>query len=217
MSTFAGDARARGFTLIEVAISLAILGLLIAMGLPGFVDWIRNTQVRATGEGLTAALQTARGEAIRGNTTVLFQLTDSLDDSCSTSSTGRFWVISLCPVAGKCGEAPQRDAARPDAGCDDDALILTKGTIEGGQGSQLSIGNGTICFSGLGRVNPLAGNCPAGSLNPAGNVSIAITSTAGSCAKDGGDVRCLQVDIATGGQIRMCDPKVSDADDPRKC
>lgn len=212
--------RQRGFSIIELVIGLAIIGLVMAMGLPTLADWLRNVQVRGTAEALTSALQLARTEAIRGNTTVLFQLTSSLDNSCAVQTDGTSWVISLCPVGGKCGESVDRAAVRPTAGCEATALILAKGTLEGSKASSLAIANGTACFSGMGRINPLASNCPAATLDPAasgGSVSVEIVGKQGDCVADGGDVRCLRVNIGTGGQIRMCDPAVSSSDDPRKC
>ena len=42
--------------------------------------------------------------------------------------------------------------------------------------------------------------------------------TGGTCEHvDGGNMRCLRIDISLGGEARMCDPAVTDATDPRKC
>jgi hypothetical protein len=30
-------------------------------------------------------------------------------------------------------------------------------------------------------------------------------------------MRCLQINVSASGSVRMCDPAVTDATDPRKC
>jgi type IV fimbrial biogenesis protein FimT len=59
--------RAPGFSLIEMLISLAVLGLLLMLGLPSFSAWLQNQQLRAGSDALVNGLQTARSEAIRRN------------------------------------------------------------------------------------------------------------------------------------------------------
>jgi type IV fimbrial biogenesis protein FimT len=57
----------RGFTLIEVMISITVLGIILMIGLPSFASWLQNQQLRAASEALLNGLQTARAEAIRRN------------------------------------------------------------------------------------------------------------------------------------------------------
>lgn len=73
--------------------------------------------------------------------------------------------------------------------------------------------NSTITFGPLGQV------MPAGT-----TVDFAVThAEAGGadptmkCVADGGDMRCLNVQVRGGGLVRMCDPSVTTAGDPRKC
>lgn len=222
--------KSSGFTLIELMIALAIMALLIALGVPSFVDWIRNIKIRSTAEAFTASLQTARTEAIKGNTTVFYQLTDTLTDACGVSSTGKNWVISLCPTAGKCGKGVNRAAQRKDYKCAANAddgtqlpLILAKGQLEGNNLSQLSIldgktWQGLMCFSGLGRINPSANLCSGTALDPAGLTRFKITNGDNSdCVDQGGKIRCMQIEISAAGEVRLCDPAVTDSKDPRKC
>ena len=86
---------ARGFTLVELMIALAILGTLIMLALPSMVTWIQNTQIRTAAEGMYAGLTLARSEALRRNTTVRFQLVDTLTSGCGYSVSGTNWVVSL--------------------------------------------------------------------------------------------------------------------------
>jgi len=60
--------------MIELAIVIAVLGILLALGLPALTDWITNTRIRTAAEGVVNGLQLARAEAIRGNTLVDLQI-----------------------------------------------------------------------------------------------------------------------------------------------
>jgi type IV fimbrial biogenesis protein FimT len=50
------------------------------------------------------------------------------------------------------------------------------------------------------------------------NLTIQVTNpTGGACVTASGPMRCLNVVVLPGGQIRMCDPSISTAGDTRKC
>jgi len=51
----------RGLNIIEIMISLAVLGVLIGLGAPGFAEWLQNQQIRAAAEATLNGLQVARG------------------------------------------------------------------------------------------------------------------------------------------------------------
>src|SRR5439155_11691838 len=62
----------RGFTLIEIMISLTVLGILLMVALPSFGTWLQNQQLRAASEATLNGLQVARAAAIRRNVLVQF-------------------------------------------------------------------------------------------------------------------------------------------------
>ena len=62
--------RQRGFTLTELLISLAVLGVLGAVAAPGMSKLIDNQRVRGASTDLFTALMRTRSEAIRRNTEV---------------------------------------------------------------------------------------------------------------------------------------------------
>ncbi len=64
----------RGFTLVELMITLLIVSILATMALPSFTDFIRRGQIRAASESVLNAMQLARSEAVKRNEPVVFIL-----------------------------------------------------------------------------------------------------------------------------------------------
>lgn len=62
-----------GFTTVELLVAAAILGILVAIGVPALSSFMTNGQIRTVGESLTNALTLARAEAARLNTQVALQ------------------------------------------------------------------------------------------------------------------------------------------------
>jgi type IV fimbrial biogenesis protein FimT len=195
--------RSSGFTLIEMMITLAVMALLFMIGLPSMNTWLQNTQLRASAESMQAGLQLARAEALRRNVPVRFQLVDAFTAGCVLSNSGSNWIISLNDPTGLC-QADPSDTAAPLA-------IQKRSGAEGSPNAAVSATNGggaatTVTFTGLGRV---IGVGPI--------TQIDITNPSGGVCQPAGPMRCLRINIASGGQVRMCDPAVVDPTDPRLC
>lgn len=60
----------RGFTLLEIFITMAVLAILVSFATPMFRDVIRNSTVSGETNDLITALSTARAEAVRRGTQV---------------------------------------------------------------------------------------------------------------------------------------------------
>ncbi len=212
--------RENGFTLIEALVVVTILAILASIALPSYNNYLNSLSIRTVGESVLAALQTARGEAVRSNNTVVLQIVDSLENGCSLSAAGRFWVVSHCSAVGACGGAIDKQTAAP-ANCNGNPVILAKGAFDADDRVVLDLANSSaLCYSALGRISATASNCPANTIDPSagnGSVDINITHSDQGCVASGGSLRCLRININTGGQPRMCDPSVSSAADPRKC
>lgn len=192
--------RSAGFSLIELMITLAVLALLIMIGLPNLSAWLQNTQIRTAAEGIQAGLQLARAEALRRNASVRFQLVDSLTAGCALSNSGANWVVSLADATGACNVDPS-DAVAPQ-------IIQKRSGAEGSPNAVVSAAGGsTVVFSGLGRVTGAGAITQIDVTNPGG----------GACQTAAGPMRCLRLTVASGGQVRMCDPVVTDNTDPRFC
>ena len=189
----------RGFSLIELLVGIVILGVLMAMAVPRFSDWLRNARIRTSAEAIQNGLQLARAEAVRRNATVRFQLVNTIDDTCALDTAGPHWVVSMDNPAGQCASAPS-DTAAP-------RIIQVRNRAEGSIQTLVAAGQSALVFNGLGRLTPV----------PAANVAIDVSSTTGgTCVASGGSVRCLRVLVSVGGQIRMCDPALP-AGDAQAC
>ena len=83
-------APAQGFTLIEVLISLTVIGILLALGAPAFYEFLQNQKTRAATEAIVNGVQIARAEAVRRNLGVQFKLTGmpATDWTVSESTAG---------------------------------------------------------------------------------------------------------------------------------
>jgi len=182
--------RLRGFTLIELMIGLTILGLLLMLGLPAFNTMLANQKLRASAESVMNGLQAARSEAVKRNVLAQFVLTD--DE----------------PVPG------MKDTLTPSAiGLNWMVRAPNAGSfdfIEGrsGAGSTVFVASSdpSVTFTGFGTTT-LAATATIQFTNPAG----------GACATGGGPMRCLNVTITPGGQVKMCDPVITAVGDTRKC
>lgn len=188
--------RGRGFTIIEVLVTLTVLSLVLMLGLPNISAWLQNTQIRNGAEALVSGLQLARTEALRRNRQVRFNIVDTLDASCNLIATGGNWVVSMADPTGKCSVDPSETV--------DPFILQKRGGQEGTQNVAISASASTVFFNGLGSAS--------------GSLQVTVTNpTGGACQAAAGPMRCLQVNVSSSGAVRMCDPAVGDATDPRKC
>lgn len=87
------------------------------------------------------------------------------------------------------------------------AVIQSRDNNEGSSNVDVTADQSTIAFNGLGRITPA----------PAANLNFDVTNpTGGACITASGPMRCLRVEVAPGGQIRMCDPALPNTD-PKGC
>lgn len=61
------DARRDGFTLVEGVVTLAVLGLLLALAVPSHAEWVRSLRLTAASIDVSTHLMLARSEAISRN------------------------------------------------------------------------------------------------------------------------------------------------------
>lgn len=190
----------RGFTIIELVVTLALLGVLLALGVPAFGIFIQNTQIKNAAENVLNGLNIAKAEAVRRNAPVRFQLVSNMTATCAVSASSGSWVVSLDDATGLCNIDPS-DTTAP--------RIIQKYTVQDGSPkvSVAATGGGLVTFNGLGRVSG------------AGTTQIDFTHATSVCehVDAAGTARCLRVLITTGGSAKLCDPKVTATTDPRHC
>ncbi len=189
----------RGMTMIEIVITVAIIGLLMALAAPSAATWIQNTQLRNAAEAVLNGIQLARVEAIKRNQVVAFQLTDA-------NSTA--WQVCLFDViANTCSAA---------AG----AQLASRGASEGSPNARLGAdfvpGDPTVALSPGDNVPSILAFDTFGRLaatNPNNLVRVDVRNPVISPAAE----RRMVILISIGGQVRMCDPKLSKAVNPQGC
>lgn len=203
---------AAGFSLIELMVTMTILGLLLVATMPSIGAWMRNTEIRNAAESINSGLAKARSEAVRRNQPVLFSLVTPqssnpgvLDNSCALSATSASWVVSLETPETQCAVAVSEDTA---------PKILAKyAQGDGARNVAIAIKNADcsaaasttqVSYNSFGRIETKSGS-------PAPLRCIDIRHTAS------GTSRPLRLMLGNGGNVRMCDPAVTDDNDPRKC
>jgi type IV fimbrial biogenesis protein FimT len=88
--------RQRGFSLMELMVSITVLGVLTAIAVPSFTTLSNRNRLAAQSNELLSALQYARMEAIRSSSNVTFCGAAAADaDSDADCGDGEqpFWVV----------------------------------------------------------------------------------------------------------------------------
>ena len=78
----------KGFTLIELMISVVVASILLTVAVPNFFSMIQNNRMSATANSLVSALNFARSEAVRRGGTVRVCNTTN----ATTCANGVDWV-----------------------------------------------------------------------------------------------------------------------------
>lgn len=184
------SAKTGGFTLVELVVVIAIVGIVMAVALPSYQNWIRNTQIRTAAESIQNGLQLARAEAVKRNTNVEFALTAAVpivanEATAAANTTGPNWIVRVFPAG-------------------TGTYIQGRASTEGSRNTTVQVNsvpaNGSIIFTSLGRlaIPPVVA---AAQPNP---VRIDFTDPSVAAANQ----RPLRVVVSSGGQIRMCDPNL---------
>jgi type IV fimbrial biogenesis protein FimT len=91
--------KSSGFSLVELMVVIALLGIIATYAISSYQAWIQNTRIRTAAESIQGGIQLARAEAVSRNASVQF-------DFRGTKSA---WTVCASPVAP--GACPNPDGA----------------------------------------------------------------------------------------------------------
>lgn len=186
-----------GFSIIELSVALTIAGVLLALGMPSLSGYIQNARLGSAAKSFYTGVQLARTEAIRRNAPVEFAMTgdsvaSGIENSLSIDPAGANWVVRVRASA----SAPYE-------------LVEAKPMLEGGGAAPsvtVAASAGLVTFNALG-----------GTTGGVGETIVLQNPAMGLCTP-GGPVRCWNVVVSPGGQVRLCNPDpAASASDTRKC
>lgn len=185
----ASGRRSRGFSIVELVVGMAVLGVLVGMGAPSMREWLANAALRSVAESITGGLQMARSEAMRRNTTVTFRVLDQGDV---------LWEV----VDGS--NTRLHFAARASSG--NAAAVTVSGFINAGVTADWVKG---AAFNGMGRA-------VAVSYGPGGNEvwdsnigeSVGFRVDLPASVLPPASTRDFRIDVQRWGAVRMCDPNL---------
>ena len=200
-------ANASGFTLTELIIGVAIMGLLMAIGVPKMSDWMMATKAGGATEFYLDGFLMARREAVGHNAASRIVL------SQNTSNGQLDWQVDLCfptPTA-PCTAASNNwsDPATPAA---DDPLGAGgyKSVLRSASSlpavaviapSVLPDGSFSVYYTAVGWVDTTVANR---------TTRLVLTPAAGT------NIRASAIDITLAGMASRCDPTLA-ATDSRSC
>ena len=206
----------KGVSLIEVIIGVALLAMLMAMGVPQYSIFLANARLRATAESISTGLSLARAEAVKRNARVEMVLTDEepiegLVNAVPPQPDGINWMVrEFVPRTGAYNFIEGKSGAEGSGKQDLTTTAMRVQVASTGTG----IYSGIVMFTGFGGVGAetIAGSSQT--------VTYRITNPAGGlCVTAGGPMRCLNIIVSPGGQVRTCDPAipVANVTDTRVC
>ncbi len=118
----------KGFSLVELMVSISIMSVLISLATPNFASWLANLRVVNTATGYNLAIMQARAEAIKLNQLVTVTL-----------GTDTSWEIKVDASGAVLNKKMSNESST--------GIAVTL----------LPVGSTTITFNGQGLVNSTAG------------------------------------------------------------
>lgn len=187
--------RRRGFSLIELMVTLSVAALLMVAAVPAMQSWIANSKVRTAAEAFQNAARLSQAEAIRRSRTAVVALTnDAPGLDAKPTDDGQRWFVRVL------------ERSTQDDG--EDSLYLRGGTEPEANGVTV-VGDALTCFNALGQQTTIASGdtgLEVGCTKPADSSA----DKAYVFSRDG--ARTLKVLIGLGGKVRLCDAEKTFSD-----
>lgn len=108
-----GAASLRGFTAIELMVTVAILAVLAALAAPSFTPIIERWRVRSAAEDLQSTLYFARSEAIKRGGGVTLRKLANTTGGCQNASSTQEWGCGWIVFADLNGNGTWQTASEP--------------------------------------------------------------------------------------------------------
>lgn len=174
----------RGFSLVELMITITLAAIMMAVAIPSFSSWIQNTRIRSTAEALQNGIRLAKTEAVRRSRLVDFRLTAVTPaKDAATSKSGSNWYVQQ-------NDTFQLATDSSDANYN---FFIQGSSLSGANANVVIAGDvDTLTFTSLGRLNN-SGVAP---------YKFEVKGASSSS-------RNLRVIVTQSGQIRMCDPQIT--------
>ena len=169
-----------GVTLVELMVTLGVLGILLTLAVPSFLDWFDRSAVRGAADGVISLISDARAEAVKND----------LDVNIAMTGSGGAWCVGANAAAAPSGGNPAPGATACD--CSDTSQCLVSGQHRVLAASQYP---GVPAGAALGAMTF---DSRLGVISPPSNRSLTLTSPRGKYD--------LAVEVNPLGQARLCVP-----------
>jgi len=163
-----------GFSLIELLITVAVLGILVAVAAPSMFETLERRKLKGAAERAFADFQFVKTEAIKRNQFVRLDFTGF--------GSGNDWCYGF-KVNANC-DCTETDSSQADF-CEIDGLkqVVNQDTYDGA----VTLSNTSLPFSGAASFNPMRG-----------------TTTSGTIEFEIANGASIKVIVSTLGRIRIC-------------
>ncbi len=187
----------RGFSLIELMVVVVLVGVLIALGVPGIANWAGDARLRSVAESFTNGLRLAQATAVARSHVTVFAVTSSTPAyNAVPAANGTNWMVLLDPINSL--ETM-------------DSTFLIQSSTEARQHNVTvnSNSNAMVCFNSLGQqtvnLTTIQTSLPASTCaTPGGSSGVDTAPTTFELSRTGSS-RKYRVLVYPGGRVRMCD------------
>lgn len=86
--------RQQGFTIVELLITIVVVSILLATGVPTVLEMVKNNRITTQANKAVTSVQLARNEAVkRGSRTTICAANANLDDCSGNTDWSNGWIV----------------------------------------------------------------------------------------------------------------------------